>query len=172
MAFLDDLKEWTEFDVAALALGRALGVFPAGTTLTDAKAVLWTNSAVGNTLYGMLERLAWLGHLECDEEQQRYRAAPQRLHPLGARDDVPALETGPPDRAHISLSLGSVDGFRLEADRAGFRFLARVFDEIANSGLESGWQFHRDGRFKVTSGEPEFSFRLVDSTRDDSADKG
>ncbi|HET6283825.1 MAG TPA: hypothetical protein VFH73_22920 [Polyangia bacterium] len=172
MAFLDDVKEWTEFDVAALALGRALGVFATGTTLTDAKAVLWTNGAVGNTLYGMLERMAWLGHLECDEEQQRYRAAPQRLHPLGAPDDVPALETGPPERAHISMSLGSVNGFRLEADRAGFRFLARVFDEIANSGLESGWQFQRDGSFKVSPAEPEFAFKLVDPTRDDSADKG
>jgi len=162
MAFLDDLKEWTDFDAAAWMLGRTLGVFTADTTPAEARAVLWTNGAVGNSLYGMLERLAWLGLLECDDEARRYRAARPTLHPLGAPDDVPALAAGPPARSRIAMSVGSPDGFSLEADRGGYRFLARVFNEIADSGLESGWQFRRDERFACSSGPPEFSFALVD----------
>jgi hypothetical protein len=160
MSFLEELKDWTDCDAAALALGRALGVFSEATQLTDAKAVLWTNGAAGNTLYGMLERLAWLGVLEHDEEQKRYRSASPTLHPLGEVDDVPALAAGPPGRAHLEMSLESPEGFRLEADRPGFRYLARVFEEIASSGVESGWHFERDEHFHRSSGAPHFTFAL------------
>jgi hypothetical protein len=139
MAFVDDLKGWTDFDAAAAALGKTLGIFPADSTLADVKAVLWTNSAAGNSLYGMLERLAWLGVLERDDEAQRYRAAHASLHPLGERDDVPSLAAGPPPRAQISVSGEDPDGVSVAADRAGYRYLARVFDEIASSALASGW---------------------------------
>jgi hypothetical protein len=178
MSLLDDLKEWTDADAAALALGRVLGVFDADTSLASAKATLWTNNAAGNTLYGMLERLARIGVLDWDEEQRRYRAAPPSLHPLSAVDGVPALEGGLPARAHIEMSLASPESFRLQADRAGFRFLARVFDEIADSGLESGWGFRRDERFAPAAGTSaaagasgaagaaEFSFVLVDPDAD------
>jgi hypothetical protein len=125
--------------------------------------VLWTNSAAGNTLYGMLERLAWLGVLEHDDEQRRYRSAAPTLHPLGEVADVPALEAGPPERSHLEMSLDSPEGFRLEADRAGFRYLARVFEEVANSGVDSGWRFERDRHFGKSSDSPRFSFNLVDS---------
>ena len=170
MSFLDDVKEWTDLDGAAVALGRALGLFSSTTQLADAKPVLWTNDAVGNSLYGMLERLTGLGALECDEEAQRYRSAPPRLHPLGAPDDVPALEKGPPERSHISMSIDSPDGFRLEANRAGFRFLGRLFEEIANSGLDSGWRFSRDGQFKRSHAEPAFSFTLVEASAGEPAE--
>lgn len=170
--FLDQVKEWTDVDVAALALGRSIGVFSPDTNLADAKGVLLTNSAAGNTLYGMLERLAWLGVLERDEQARRYRSAGRQLHPLDARDDVPSLAEGPPQRAYISLSLDSPEGFRLDADRAGFRHLARVFDEIADSALESGWRFDRDGEFKPGGGSgPGFSFRLADGEPEESAPK-
>jgi hypothetical protein len=140
MAFLDDVKDWTEVDGAALALGRALGVFSLTTPLADARAVLWTNGRAGNTLYGMLERLVWLGVLELDETQQRYRAATPTLHPLSPVDGVPSLDRGPPRGSRIRIVTDAAGGAQLEADRAGFRFLARVFDEIASSGLDSGWQ--------------------------------
>ena len=39
MAFVDDLTEWTDFDAAAAALGRTLGIFPAGSTLAAVKAL-------------------------------------------------------------------------------------------------------------------------------------
>jgi len=167
MSFLDDVAEWTDFDTAARALGRALGLFSPSTALAEARAVLWTNNAVGNTLYGMLDRLAWLGVLECDDEQQRYRRAPARLHPLSAPDDVPALGIGPPRGSHIAMSVDRPDGFWLEANRAGYRFLARVFDEIANSGLESGWHFRRDKGFNASPDVPEFAFKLIDSETDE-----
>jgi len=136
MAFVDELTEWTDYDGAAAALGRTLGIFPTGSTLADVKAVLWTNSAAGNSLYGMLDRLAWLGVLEHDEEARRYRAAHATLHPLGARDDVPSLAAGPPPAAQLQLG-SQPDGVCLTADRAGYRYLARVFDEIANSAADS-----------------------------------
>jgi hypothetical protein len=181
MAFLDELSQWTDRDAAALALGKALGLFSAATTVGDVKALLYTNDAVGNTLYGLLERLAWLGTLDRDHESngdgngegngngngngagaERYKAAPSRLHPLGAAPDVPALEAGPPARAHIAMSVDAGDSFRLEADRAGFRFLARVFEEIAASSLEPGWQADRDAAFQPAAARPLFSCRLVD----------
>jgi hypothetical protein len=161
MAFVDELKEWTDLDAAAAALGRTLGIFPAESKTAEVKAVLWTNSAAGNSLFGMLERLAWMGVLERDDEGLRYRAAHATLHPLGERDDVPALVAGPPPRAQINLAAEPPDGFRLAADRAGYRYLARVFDEIASSALESGWQSKRDQAFR-DGGVPALSLVLVD----------
>jgi hypothetical protein len=171
MSLQDDLKDWTDADAAALALGRILGVFDSGTSLASARATLWTNNAAGNTLYGMLERLARLGVLEWDEEQRRYRAAPPSLHPLSAVDGVPALDSALPARAHIEMSLPAPDSFRLQADRAGFRYLARVFDEIADSGLDSGWSFQRNERFAPRAGGPEFCFVLVDPDAEAPGDK-
>lgn len=170
MSLVDDLKDWTETDVAVLRLGRALGVFDAATTLADVKAVLLTNSAAGNTLYGMLDRLAWLGVLEFDEEQQRYRAAKPTLHPLTDVVDVPALAVGPPPRAYLHLAIEG-GGFCLEADRAGFRHLAKLFDDIANSGVDSGWEFRRGARFEPHAESPDFTFRLVDPGAEEPSDK-
>jgi hypothetical protein len=110
MAFLDELKGWTETDAAALALGRALGVFSAATLLTDARAVLWTNGTAGNTLYGMLERLVWLGVLEVDETGQRYRGAAATLHPLSPVDGVPSLDSGPPPGSRIHVATDAAGG--------------------------------------------------------------
>jgi hypothetical protein len=172
MALLEDLKDWTETDAAALALGRALGVFDAGTTLTDARAVLWTNNAAGSALYGMLERLAWLGVLEQDEQEQRYRAARPSLHPLSNVDHLPALAAGPPARAHLQVSLDGAEGVSLEADRAGFRYLARVFDEIAASGLEGGWRTRRDQHFRPAQAAPGISVALVDPGSDEPGEGG
>jgi hypothetical protein len=171
MSLADDLKEWTETDAAVLALGRVLGVFDEGTTLADVKAVLWTNSAAGNTLYGMLDRLAWLGVLEFDDEQQRYRAAKPTLHPLTDVADVPALVAGPPPRAYLQLA---IDGgaFRLDADRAGFRYLGKLFDDVANSGVESGWSFQRGPGFEPNAESPDFTFRLIDPSVEEPSDKG
>ena len=166
MSLVEDLKDWTETDAAVLALGRSLGVFDAETTLAEVQAVLWTNNAAGNTLYGMLERLAWLGVLEYDDEQQRYRGATPKLHPLSDVADVPALEGGPA-RCQIRMAVDGPDCFSLEADRAGYRYLARVFDEVANSGLASGWEFRTGARFNPTSDTPNFAFRLVDPNAED-----
>jgi hypothetical protein len=58
MAFLDDVKDWTDRDTAALALGRSLGLFSTATTVGDVKALLLTNDVVASTLYGLLDRLA------------------------------------------------------------------------------------------------------------------
>ena len=162
MAFLDDVKDWTEVDGAALALGRALGVFAPTTSLADARAVLWTNGRAGNTLYGMLERLVWLGVLEQDEAQQRYRAASATLHPLSPVDGVPSLDRGAPAASRLRITTDAAGGAQLEADRAGFRFLARVFDEIAGSGLDSGWHIKRDAELGPAGAGPGVSIRLVD----------
>jgi hypothetical protein len=169
-SLLQQLGDWTDLDAAALALGRALGVFDTATTLADVKAVLWTNSAAGNTLYGMLERLAWLGVLEVDEARgssPRYRAASAGLHALSEVADVPALEAGAPRGANIRVAADADASLRLEADRAGFRHLARVFDEIASSGLEPGWQAARDERFGPGRG---VTLALVDPAADEPAE--
>ena len=167
MAFLDEMKDWTEIDAAALALGRALGLFSATTPLADARAVLWTNGAAGNTLYGMLERLTWLGVLELDETQQRYRAATPTLHPLSPVDGAPSLDRGPPAGCRLQMSPDAPDGVVLESDRAGFRFLARVFDEIAGSGLDNGWQVRRNADLQPGRDGPGVTIRLVDSGADE-----
>jgi hypothetical protein len=162
MAFLDELKDWTEIDAAALALGRALGVFSASTPLADARAVLWTNGTAGNTLYGMLDRLVWLGVLELDETQPRYRAATPTLHPLSPVDGVPSLDRGPPPGSRIQVGTDAAGGVLLEGDRAGFRFLARVCDEIAGSGLDGGWRVRCDAGLQAASGEPAITIGLID----------
>jgi hypothetical protein len=166
MALADELKEWTETDTAVMALGRALGVFDAATTLADVKAIIWTNSAAGNTLYGMLDRLAWLGVLEFDEEQQRYRSAKPKLHPLTDVADVPALVAGPPERAYLRVA-SEAGSLTLEADRAGCRYLARLFDDVANSGVDNGWSFSRGANFQPDSDAADFRFRLVDPSNEE-----
>ncbi len=168
MAFLDELKDWTEVDGAALALGRALGVFSASTPLADARAVLWTNGTAGNTLYGMLDRLVWLGALEQDE-QQRYRAATPSLHPLSPVDGVPSLDRGPPRGSRVHASTDASGGVQLEGDRPGFRFLARVFDEIAGSGLDSGWQIRCNADFQPGRDDAGITIRLIDPGADEPA---
>lgn len=167
MTLLDDLKDWTELDAAALALGRAMGVFSTSTPLADARAVLWTNGAAGNTLYGMLDRLVWLGVLELDEAQQRYRAATATLHPLSPVDGVPSLDRGAPRGSRIQITADASGGVLLEADRAGFRYLARVLDEIAGSGLEGGWQVRRNAELQSAGAAPGIAIRLIDPGADE-----
>jgi hypothetical protein len=171
MSLTDELKEWTDADTAALALGRALGLFAAGATSADARALLLTNSAAGNTVSGTLDRLVWLGVLERDDDERRYRSAPSHLHPLGSADDVPSLEAGPPPRAFISMAVDGRGEFTLAADRTGFRFLSRLFEEIANSGLDPGWTFDRGGSFAPASSGPRFSFKLVDAAAEEPSEK-
>lgn len=69
------LSEWTDWDVAAFELGRALGVFEA-VTFQDRKGVFWTDNPLGNGLHAALGALVEAGVLERrDEPDDQYRWA-------------------------------------------------------------------------------------------------
>jgi len=70
----DALASWTDRDVAAFLLARALGVLdPQLTFQTDAKYVFWTDNKLGASLDQFLRQLADLGALEFDEEREQFR---------------------------------------------------------------------------------------------------
>ena len=58
------LAEWTDFDVAAFELGRALGIFTAEDSFASVKGALWSNSPLGVALYETLRVLVAGGILE------------------------------------------------------------------------------------------------------------
>ena len=71
-----------------------------------------------------------------------------------------ALGMRPPAGARIRMSIDPTDGFWLDANRAGYEYLARFFAEIAGSKEEAGWHTHRSGEFDFSAGPPEFTFGL------------
>lgn len=67
--FIDVLREWTDFDVAMFALGRAVGFFPAAggfDVFQEFKYVFWSNNVLGSALGRALDALVAEGLLESD----------------------------------------------------------------------------------------------------------
>jgi len=75
MTFFDHVSEWTDWDVAAFYLGKAIGIFGDEENFhNDAKKVLWSDSPVSEFLYGTLTRLASGGIiLERNEPDIQYK---------------------------------------------------------------------------------------------------
>ncbi len=73
-----------------------------------------------------------------------------------------ALADRPPAGARIQMSIDPEQGFWLEANRAGYEYLARFFAEIAGSEEQAGWHTHRTADFDFSTGAPEFTFGLAD----------
>ena len=69
-----ELADWTDCDVAAFLVGRALAIFPESEEFVHVKGVFWTINALGNGLYEVLVQLAQAGVLEHrDEPDDQYR---------------------------------------------------------------------------------------------------
>jgi hypothetical protein len=49
-----ELADWTDCDVAAFLVGRALTIFPESEEFVRVKGVFWTVNALGDALYGVL----------------------------------------------------------------------------------------------------------------------
>jgi hypothetical protein len=87
------LEEWTDFDVAGFALGRHLGVFPAGggEEFRKVKGVFWSDNELGDALYDALGAMVALGNLEFLEHSlvsyPMYRW-PQGVAPAGLPTDL------------------------------------------------------------------------------------
>jgi hypothetical protein len=62
VAFADDLREWTDWDVAAHLLGAHLGALDG--TFHSNKGKFWTNNPLGNGLHAALLALVDAGVLE------------------------------------------------------------------------------------------------------------
>lgn len=58
------LADWTDFDVAAHAIGVGLGVFGPGSKMRDHKHVFWTDNPLGNALDEVLHALVEGGVLD------------------------------------------------------------------------------------------------------------
>jgi hypothetical protein len=70
----DALKDWTDWDVAALQGGKALSVFPKTSTMADYKHVFWTDNPLGNQLHQVLLALASARVLERkDDPDEQFR---------------------------------------------------------------------------------------------------
>ena len=67
MSLADDLADWTDWDVAAYALGRALGLFREADFL-GVKQVFWTDNHLGVGLHDALLALVSAGVLDRREE--------------------------------------------------------------------------------------------------------
>jgi hypothetical protein len=67
MSLADDLPNWTDWDGAAFALGRALGLFP-DRHFREVKYIFWNSNALGDGLHDALLALAAAGVLDRREE--------------------------------------------------------------------------------------------------------
>ena len=75
MTLADDLADWTDWDGAEFALGRALGLFE-GCDFTQVKHVFWTDNALGDGLHEALLTLVRAGVLDrrdAGDEQFRWQ---------------------------------------------------------------------------------------------------
>ncbi|MGW5002467.1 hypothetical protein ACWEP8_32960 [Streptomyces hydrogenans] len=68
MDLSEGLAGWTDWDGAAFAVGRSLGIFEESVTFTQVKSVFWTDNPLGNTLHEVLLQLVDAGVLERREE--------------------------------------------------------------------------------------------------------
>lgn len=68
MGLSADLSDWTDFDVASHALGRAIGVFPLDQAYEEAKPLFDAATDVSNGLADMLLGLVQMGVLEEDKD--------------------------------------------------------------------------------------------------------
>ena len=78
MGLRDALADWTDWDVAAYELARALDLMGDGVRFhLEAKHVFWSNHPIGNMLYETLQRLDEVGVLQYREEpDHQYRWNP------------------------------------------------------------------------------------------------
>lgn len=67
MSLADDLDDWTDWDAAAYALGRTLGLFH-DADFPRVKHVFWTDNRLGNGLHDALLALVSAGVLDRREE--------------------------------------------------------------------------------------------------------
>ena len=67
VSLADDLDGWTDWDAAAYALGRTLGLFLDAESLR-VKHVFWTDNQLGNGLHDALLALVSAGVLDRREE--------------------------------------------------------------------------------------------------------
>jgi hypothetical protein len=54
----EDLADWTEWDIAALRLAQAIGLFEGQDLATQVKGLLWTDNPLGRGLHDALLALA------------------------------------------------------------------------------------------------------------------
>ena len=71
----DTLNDWVEVDIAIIAVGQELGIFPAGKFIEvdHSKTVTWTDNPIGNSIYRILKELVNLGYISYDEAEEKYK---------------------------------------------------------------------------------------------------
>lgn len=74
--FKHAMKDWDDFDIAAFSLGRSIGLFEFGETMTHIKHIFWSNNPIGNVLNKMLEEMVKTGFLLKNDRFQ-YKWNPQ-----------------------------------------------------------------------------------------------
>lgn len=67
------LKDAKDFDVTMHYLGVLLGVFPVDSKMSDFKHVFWSNNLLGNRLLNIIDRIAYAGFLEYNDETLQYK---------------------------------------------------------------------------------------------------
>lgn len=72
----ETLQDWTDWDVAAFRLGRAVGLYEVEEMWSRAKGTMWTDNALGSALHDALLAFVEGGVLESrsePDEQFRWR---------------------------------------------------------------------------------------------------
>jgi hypothetical protein len=76
----ETLRDWTDADVAAFQLGRAVGLYDGYDEFTKVKGTFWTDNALGNGLHAALMALAAATVLEHrDEPDVQFRWSKRAL---------------------------------------------------------------------------------------------
>src|SRR5689334_453077 len=71
---LEEMSDWTDWDVAHFAIGRAIGVFDRDYgEIANIAEVFYTSNPIGESLLKIADELVKVGYLEHDPDRQKYR---------------------------------------------------------------------------------------------------
>jgi len=63
------VQQWTDIDLAAYYLAQCIGLLDKNVSFSkDAKHIFWSNNAVGNAMYAVIDELVSEGILESRDE--------------------------------------------------------------------------------------------------------
>lgn len=66
-------EDWVDWDIAEHNLAVVLGIIDPETPMLDVKHIFWTSNPWGEVLHTILTELVYLGVLEYDVDEVRYR---------------------------------------------------------------------------------------------------
>ncbi|RAG84157.1 hypothetical protein DN069_18555 [Streptacidiphilus pinicola] len=72
MKLAESLSDWTDYDIAMFEFGRALGIFPEGTTFGSVRGMFFMETPLSSALGEAMDALVKIGVLAYREAEYRW----------------------------------------------------------------------------------------------------